>query len=99
MYCIQALSGTAESGSKLTGVRHGQARWSRQCWAYRGQSHRTAAQAASGTVAATGKRSQGRRHRPGEVEQAGGNSSGRRDVELQVQRSGALAAVLSYGRG
>jgi hypothetical protein len=99
MYCIQALSGTAKSGSKLTGVRHGQARWSRQCRTYRGQSCRTAAQAVSGTVAATGKQSQGRRHLPGEVEQASGNSSGRRDVELQVQRSGALAAVLSYERG
>jgi hypothetical protein len=52
-----------------------------------------AAQAVSGMVAATGKRSQGRRHRPGTVEQAGGSSLGRRGVKA----SGAEERGIGHG--
>jgi hypothetical protein len=58
-----------------------------------------AAQAASGTAAATGKRSQAQRHRPGAVEQAGGSSLGRHGVKLRAQRSRASATASSHGRG
>jgi hypothetical protein len=58
-----------------------------------GQSLHTVAQAASGTVTAIEKRSRGQRHRQGVVEQAGGNSSGRRGIGLRAQRSGAPMTV------
>jgi hypothetical protein len=56
------------------------------------------ARAVSGTVAATGKRSRGRHHRPDVVEQAGCSSSRRHIVDLRVRRSRVSAMLSSYGR-
>jgi hypothetical protein len=89
-------SGTVVLGSKASGVGHGQARWSRQCQAYGGQSHRTAARAASSTAALTRRGGAGRRQQLEEAwcQALGAEERGiDRGIELQAWTSGAQVTV------
>jgi hypothetical protein len=93
---VVGFTGTAVLGSKASGVGHGQARWSRQCRAYGGQSRRTAARAASSTAALTRCGGAGRRQQLGEARcQALGAEERGIDcgIELQAWTSGAQVIV------